>query len=83
MLSKSLENSTSYDIFFINFGKKLEFTTPYAFLGGGGGPGPRAPPPGFATELQFSDHYLLVPPRVAGVTGTVEFPDEYNVGQLK
>ena len=25
MLSKNLENSTSNDIFFINFGKKLEF----------------------------------------------------------
>ena len=38
MLSKNLENSPSYDIF-INFGKKLEFTT--AFLGGR----TQAPPP--------------------------------------
>ena len=33
--------------FCINFGKKLEFTTPSAFLGGG--PRPPGPPPGFAT----------------------------------
>ena len=41
---KTLENSLSYVIFFLNSRKKLEFTTPSAFLEGGGGCG-RPPPP--------------------------------------
>ena len=54
MLSKNLENSTSYDIFFINFGKKARvYYTLSISRGGGQAPGP--PPPGFATGKYMHD----------------------------
>ena len=43
MLSKNLENSTSYDIFY-KFGKKARVYYTLS-ISRGGGPGPRAPPP--------------------------------------
>ena len=43
MLSK---NSTSYDIFFLNFGKKARVYYTLSISRGGAGP---RPPPGFAT----------------------------------
>ena len=49
MLSKNLENSTSYDIFYKFWKKARVYYT--LSISRGGGPGPRAPPPGFATGL--------------------------------
>ena len=47
MLSKSLENSLSYGIFFYKFWKKARVYYTLSISKGGGGP---RPPPGFATE---------------------------------
>ena len=45
MLTKNLENSTLYDIFLYKFWKKARvYYTLSISRGGGGGPGPRAPP---------------------------------------
>ena len=45
MLSKNLENSLSYGIFFINFGKKARVYYTLSISRGGKHP----PPPGFVT----------------------------------
>ena len=54
MLSKNLENSTSYDIFY-KFWKKARVYYTLSISRGGGGPGP-GPPPGIATALEW--HHL-------------------------
>ena len=60
MLSKNLENSTSYDIFFYKFWKKARvYYTLSISRGGGGGPGPRAPPP-LDSPLHNAKVYALI-----------------------
>ena len=49
MLSKNLENSTSYDIFYKFWKKARVYYTLSISRGGGRAPGP--PPPGFATDF--------------------------------
>ena len=66
MLSKNLENSTSYDIFFYTFGKKARVYYTLS-ISRGGGPGPRAPPPGFATEIYTLDT-IWGPPQISFFT---------------
>ena len=51
MLSKNLENSTSYDIFFYKFGKKARVYYTLSISRGGGAQAPGPPPPGFATAM--------------------------------
>ena len=58
MLSKNLENSTSYDIFY-KFWKKTRVYYTVSISRGGGGKGARPPaPPGFATELLYNHQAL-------------------------
>ena len=45
MLSKNLENSTSYDIFFYKLWKKARVYYTLSISRGGGGPRPPGPPP--------------------------------------
>ena len=55
MLSKNLENSASYDIFY-KFWKKARIYYTLSISKGGGAQAPGPPPPGFATDVCSAKH---------------------------